>query len=123
MQRRTLLKSLPAAAVPVALAGCQGSSMPDKQCKGASCDLLEEWSWEWENTGALNPDTLTLTFIPEDNSPNLEIEFRGYSEAGGGDPSLVYAGTYTVKGAETIIEEGVDPVHAAEIEVTPINES
>lgn len=92
--------------------------MPDKECEG-HCQLLEEWSWDWESNGALNPDTLTLTFVPMESSPPLQIEFRGYNE----NSNLAYAGTYTIEGAETIIEENVDSVTAAKIEVTAVNES
>lgn len=122
MQRRTLLKSLPAAATPLALAGCTEDAMPDKQCEN-HCEMLEEWSWEWEGNGGLNPSTLTITFVPKSNSPPLDIELHGYETTGSSEPDLMYANTYTIEGSQTIIEERVEPVHAVEIEVTVLDES
>ena len=113
MKRRTFIATA-VTAVSVGVAGC-GSDMPDSQCEG-HCEMLEEWTWDWDENGSFNPETLQINFIPVENSPTLEIEFRGYRRTSG-EPNLTYANTYTINGPKTIIEEGLEPIHAAKIDV------
>jgi len=109
MTRRKMLTAT-GAATAVALAGCADGE-PRKQCTG-ECDLLDEWSFEWDSNG-IGTDTLSINFIVADDAPPLEVEFRGYE-----GEDLRYANTYEIDGPRTIIEEGTEVVERAEIEVS-----